>query len=68
MKNANEMTEELQRLYFALKDGTIDLKAAAEMNNCVGKMIGIAKVQIKLSVITDTQPNIPFLNGVKNDD
>ena len=68
MKNANEMTEELQRLYFALKDGTIDLRTGAEMNNCVGKMIGIAKVQIQLSVITGTQPNIPFLDGVKNDD
>ena len=68
MKNANEMTEELQRLYFALKDGTIDLKAGAEMNNCVGKMIGIAKVQIQLSVVNGTKPNIPFLDGVKNDD
>ena len=62
------MTEELQRLYFALKDGTIDLKSGAEMNNCVGKMIGIAKVQIQLSVVNGTQPNIPFLDGVKNDD
>ena len=68
MKNANEMTEELQRLYFALKDGTIDLKSGAEMNNCVGKMIGIAKVQIQLSVVNGTKPNIPFLDGVKNDD
>ena len=33
MKNITELTVELTDLYQALKDGTIDVKFASEMNN-----------------------------------
>ncbi len=61
MKNANEMTEELQSIFDKLNIGEIDRQTASEMTNAVGKMIGLAKVQLEYQKLTGRKGQIPFL-------
>jgi hypothetical protein len=61
MKNITELTSHLTTLYQALKDGTIDVKVAAEMNNTAGKIINVQKVQLEYAALRDEKPSIDFL-------
>jgi hypothetical protein len=63
MKNITELTTELTTLYQALKDGTIDVKFASEMNNTAGKIINVQKVQLEYAALRDEKPSIEFLEG-----
>ena len=63
MKNITELTVQLTDLYNALKDGTIDVKVASEMNNTAGKIINVQKVQLEYAALRDEAPVIPFLSG-----
>jgi hypothetical protein len=63
MKSITELTVELTDLYQALKDGTIDVKFASEMNNTAGKIINVQKVQLEYAALRDETPVIPFLSG-----
>ena len=63
MKNITDLTVQLTDLYNALKDGTIDVKVAAEMNNTAGKIINVQKVQLEYAALRDEAPVIPFLSG-----
>ena len=63
MNNITEMTYQLTELYAALKDGTIDVKVAAEMNNTAGKIINVQKVQLEYAALRGESPNIAFLGG-----
>ena len=63
MKSITELTVELTDLYQALKDGTIDVKFASEMNNTAGKIINVQKVQLEYAALRDEAPVIPFLSG-----
>jgi hypothetical protein len=49
-------------LFEQLKAGEIDLKQAKEMNNTAGKIIATAKVQLEYAAMTNTTPDIDFLN------
>ena len=63
MKNITDLTVQLTSLYEALKNGTIDVKVAAEMNNTAGKIINVQKVQLEYAALRDEAPVIPFLSG-----
>ena len=63
MKNAEEMTLELQAVFDQLKTGQIKHKEAAELTNCVGKMIGLAKVQLEYHALRKEQPALAFFAG-----
>ena len=47
----------------ALFNGTIDVKAASEMNNTAGKIINTQRVQIEYASLRNEAPNIPFMGG-----
>jgi len=63
MKNITELNNHLTDLYTALKNSTIDVKTAAEMNNTAGKIINVQKVQLEYAELRDEKPNINFLEG-----
>lgn len=63
MKNITELNNHLTDLYTALKNSTIDVKTAAEMNNTAGKIINVQKVQLEYAELRDEKPNIAFLEG-----
>lgn len=63
MKNAEEMTRELQAVFDNLKTGQIKHKDAAELNNCVGKMIGLAKAQLEYHAARKEQPELAFFSN-----
>lgn len=63
MKSITDLTANLADLYKDLKDGTIDVKVASEMNNTAGKIINAQKVQLEYAALRKVTPNIPFLDG-----
>jgi hypothetical protein len=62
MKTAEEMTLELQLVFDQLRDGSIKPKEAAELTNCVGKMIGLAKVQLEYHALRKESPRMNFFD------
>ena len=63
MKNAEQMTADLQTVYEQIRSGAIPLKEAAEMNNCVGKMIGLAKAQLEYHALRKESPRMAFFES-----
>jgi hypothetical protein len=63
MKTAEEMALELQIVFEELKSGSIKHKEAAELTNCVGKMIGLAKVQLEYHALRNEAPVMTFFGG-----
>jgi adhesin HecA-like repeat protein len=61
MKNISELTTDLSALYGQLRDGTVDIKLATELNNTAGKIISAHKVQLAYHALRDEKPTIPFL-------
>jgi hypothetical protein len=62
MRNITDLTASLAALYKDLKDGTIDVKVAGEMNNTAGKIINAQKVQLEYAALRNVMPRIPFLD------
>jgi hypothetical protein len=48
-------------LYEGLKNGTVDVKVATEMNNTAGKIINAQRVQLEYAELRKEQPNIEFM-------
>ena len=61
MKHISELTVQLSDLYEGLKNRTIDVKVAAEMNNTAGKIIHAQRVQLEYAELRKEQPDIPFM-------
>jgi len=61
MKHISELTTELSALYEGLKNGTIETKIAAEMNNTAGKVIHAQRVQLEYADLRKEQPDIDFM-------
>ena len=61
LKTAEEMTLEAQRVFDDLRTGAIKPKEGAEMVNAIGKMIGLAKLQLEYAHLRQERPEIPFL-------
>lgn len=62
MKNIEQLRDSLTALFDDLKNGTADVKVAAEMNNTAGKIINTLKVQLEYSEQRKQVPNISFLD------
>ncbi len=63
MKTAEQMTMELQAVFESLKTGSIKPSEAAEMTNCVGKMIGLAKAQLEYHALRKEGPSMTFFGA-----
>ena len=61
MKHISELTTELSALYDGLKNGTVDVKVAAELNNTAGKIIHAQRVQLEYAELRKEQPDIDFM-------
>jgi len=61
MKHISELTTELSALYEGLKNGTIETKIAAEINNTAGKIIHAQRVQLEYAELRKEQPDISFM-------
>ena len=61
MKHISELTTELSALYDGLKNGSIDVKIATEMNNTAGKIIHAQRVQLEYADLRKEQPDIAFM-------
>lgn len=61
MKHISELTTELSALYDGLKNGSIDVKVATEMNNTAGKIINAQRVQLEYAELRKEQPDIDFM-------
>jgi adhesin HecA-like repeat protein len=64
MTNITDIRDSLIEVFDKLRDGDMDLKQAAEINNTAGKIINTAKVQLAYAALRGEQPSIPFLNTV----
>jgi hypothetical protein len=61
MTTITGIRDNLIEVFNGLRDGSIDIKDAVEINNTAGKIINSAKVQIAYSALRGEAPNIPFL-------
>lgn len=61
MTTITDIRNDLIEVFNGLRDGSIDIKDAVEINNTAGKIINSAKVQIAYSALRGEAPNIPFL-------
>jgi len=68
MNTANELRNELAKVFEELRSGTIKPKEAAELANLAGKMIASAKVQIEYALMRKQEPTISFLESFDSDD
>jgi adhesin HecA-like repeat protein len=65
MKHISDLTKELSSLYDGLKNGTVDVKVAAELNNTAGKIIHAQRVQLEYADLRKEQPDIEFMSTKK---
>lgn len=61
MTTITDIRDQLVEVFNGLRDGTIEPKAAIEVNNTAGKIIGTAKVQLAYHALRGESPHIPFL-------
>jgi len=61
MKHITDLTTYLTAMLEGLKNGTVDVKVAAEMNNTAGKIINTQRVQLEYAELRKEQPNIAFM-------
>ncbi len=63
VQTMTDVTEQLMGLYSDVRNGTIDLKEAAELNNTAGKIINSIKVQLEFYALSKTNPKIKAITG-----
>ena len=63
MKNISELRDELATVFEGLRNGSVDVKVASEMNNAAGKMINTLKVQLEYAHLSGKKPDIAWLAG-----
>ena len=61
MNHISQLTVQLSDLYEGLKNGSIDVKSAAEMNNTAGKIINTQRVQLEYAALRNEEPDIEFM-------
>lgn len=65
MKNLTQLRDELTATFKNLKDGSLDVAQAAEMNNTAGKIISTVKVELEYAALRKEAPTIAFLADTK---
>jgi hypothetical protein len=61
MNNADQLRDELSKVFTQLKAKKIKPSEAAQFSNLAGKIISSAKTQVEYYVARKEAPNIPFL-------
>lgn len=61
MKTIKELREQVIETFNNLKNGGIDLKIGAELNNCAGKIINTVRTQLEYAKLRKEKPQIDFL-------
>jgi uncharacterized protein YgbK (DUF1537 family) len=61
-RKANELRQELDKVFDDLRSGKIKPGEASELANIAGKMINSAKVQVEYYALCKTIPHIDFLS------
>lgn len=61
MTTITDIRDQLIDVFNGLREGSIEIKDAVEINNTAGKIINTAKVQIAYSALRGEAPHIPFL-------
>lgn len=67
MRNIKELRNELADNFKQLKEGSMDVKQATEMNNTAGKMIQTVMMELKQIEITGSNEQVPFLRYEEKD-
>ena len=63
MKNANELRNQLSKVFTQLANGEMTAQDASELANIAGKMINSAKVQLEYNQLTGDNRRIEFLES-----
>ena len=63
MKNANELRNQLSKVFTQLANGEMTAQDASELANIAGKMINSAKVQLEYNQVTGDNKRIEFLES-----
>ena len=63
--NVVEMRSELLDVFVELREGTIELPIAQELNNTAGKVLNTIKVELAKSALCGEKPQIKFLGDNK---
>lgn len=70
MKTSADWLQEIENLFEGQKEGTIKPAQAVEMNNTIGKLIGLTKLQLEYNkqrqATGNKQATIPMLETPKN--
>jgi hypothetical protein len=61
MKNIRDLRDGLLKVFMDLKNDTLEVRAASEMNNAAGKIVNTVKVQLEYSALRKEKPAIDFL-------
>ena len=65
MQNIKELRDSLTENYELLKNQKMSIKLAKELANTSGKVLTSLRVELEYDKMTDTTPNIEFLNYKK---
>lgn len=63
MNHVTDTRRELAEIYKGLKDGSLDLHRASEMNNTIGKFLSTYKLELAKCALTGEKPEISFLDS-----
>jgi site-specific DNA-adenine methylase len=63
MTTITDIRNDLVNVFNKLRDGTMESKEAAEINNTAGKIIASIKVQLDYATLRGERPDISFLDG-----
>ncbi len=63
MTNVVDMRNELLNVFTELREGTIKLSIAQELNNTAGKILNTVKVELAKAALCGEKPVIAFLGG-----
>lgn len=65
MTNVVDMRNELLNVFTELREGTIKLSIAQELNNTAGKILNTVKVELAKAALCGEKPVIAFLGDSK---
>ncbi len=63
--NVVELRSELLDMFVELREGTIELPIAQELNNTAGKVLNTIKVELAKAALCGEKPKILFLDNKK---
>ena len=65
MTTVVEMRTELLNVFTELREGTIELPIAQELNNTAGKILNTVKVELAKAALCGEKPVVGFLGDTK---